>query len=790
MIDEEAVLAALRGEQEVAAVCAAAGVTPDEFVAARDASLRRRLPPVQARLRAAVRGPVEILRDRAGVPHIYAGATPDLYFGLGLAMAQDRLWQMDCLRRRALGRQAEVLGADYVRSDLIHRTVGIDQIAAAEVERTDEATRQIIEAFVAGINRHLEACRSALPIEFVILDYVPAPFTGRDVIAILRGMWWSLNGRLENLVVAEAARLLPSEAMRAAYLTPEAPEHRIVPPGSPFPPIGLPLSAPTAGLTGMGDATGSNNWAVAGRRTTSGQAILCSDPHQAFWLPASWYEYAVHGPDDDAAGAGHPGVPGLWWGANGAIAWGVTNNAASTRDLYIEETDPNDPGRYRDGDTWRGFTERTVEIPVRGQEPSRHTIRSTVRGPIMNPVLPAVAEEGDPPFSLRWVGHEHLDDVRAAVAVGRARDWSSFRAALRDWAVAVFNFVYADREGRVGYQCAGRVPLRGRVVRGFRHANNPADTWRGYIPFEAMPHLENPPRGYVASANQRVVPDDYPYPLHGAWAAGYRGIRIDQAIEGEAFFDRERAIALQNDVQSCRAERICPPLLRRLATSTAPAVRHLREVLAAWDYRYTRDSVAPTLFETVFQAWQERVASEYFPKRLVPLVRAQGGVAARLLEADDPPWFAGGTASALEETAQAAMTLLRSRFGDDPAGWRWGTVHQAHWRHVLSNAATAAAFDIGPAPVDGCGDTIRNTGTGPTPPYAAASGAEYRLVVDFAEPTRFWAVQNIGNSGQPGSPHYADQFAPWLAGDYHVVHLRREDVERDLEGTTIIEPGI
>ncbi len=207
MIDEEVLLAALRGRQAVAEVCGAAGITPAAFADARDAYLRRRLPPVEARLRAAVQGPVEILRDRAGVPHVYAGTTQDLYFGLGLAMAQDRLWQMDRLRRRALGRQAEILGPDYVKSDLMHRTVGIDQIAAAEVERTDEPTRRIVDAFVAGINRHIEVCGQDLPIEFALLDYAPEPFTARDVIAILRGMWWSLNGRLENLVAAEAARL-------------------------------------------------------------------------------------------------------------------------------------------------------------------------------------------------------------------------------------------------------------------------------------------------------------------------------------------------------------------------------------------------------------------------------------------------------------------------------------------------------------------------------------------------------------------------------------------------------
>jgi penicillin amidase len=574
--------------------------------------------------------------------------------------------------------------------------------------------------------------------------------------------------------------------LRAAYLEPESAENRILPPGSLYPAADPSIQAASEVLAGTSDGTGSNNWAVAGTHTASGQALLCGDPHQPFWLPSSWYEYALHGPQDDAAGAGHPGVPGLWWGLNGAIAWAITNNAASTRDLYREQLHPSDPDLYRDGDSWRRFLDHTVEIRVRDKPSVRHTQRATVRGPIVNHVVPALEAGSEPPLALRWVGQEHLDDIRAAVAIGRARDWPSFRDALRDWAVAVFNFVYADTSGRVGYQCAGRVPVRGRVVRGYRDAHEPADQWRGYIPFEALPHQLDPARGYVASANERVAPDDYPYPLYGSWGAGHRSERLRQALEGTPRLDRDHSIALQNDLKSCRAERLCPPLVRWLAESTDPDVAQLRVVLSAWDNRYTTDSAAPTLFETFMAVWQERVAQARFPEELVKLVSSQGGPAARLIEHGDLAWFDGDLRLELEAAAQAAMQHVRMRHGTDPAGWQWGAVHHAHWRHPLSTA-DREWLDVGPAPVDGGSDTLRNTGAG-QPAFAATSGAEYRMVVDFTQPDRFLAVQNIGNSGQPGSPHYADQFAAWLAGEYHVVALNRPDVERDLEGTTVLEP--
>ena len=711
-----------------------------------------------------VGGRVEILRDRAGVPHIYAGTTSDLYFGLGVATAQDRLWQIDRLRRRALGRQAEILGSDYVPSDIAHLTVGIDQIAGREVSALDEATHRMVTAYVAGINRQIELMGRDLPPEFGKLGYSPEPFSIRDVIAIARGIWWSLNGRIDRIVAAEAARLLP-EQFRGLYLTPEASENRVL-----------------QNAAGTDDATGSNNWALHGSRTPSGKAVLCGDPHQPFWVPSSWYEYALHGPEDNAAGAGHPGFPGMWWGSNGTIAWAITNNMASTRDLYAEQVDPQNPGCYRDGNAWRDFAERQVSIKVRGAQPRALTIRSTIRGPVVNALVPSLDAAGDPPLSLRWVGMEHMDDIRASVAVARAHDWASFRSALRDWAVAIFNFVYADSSGHVGYQMSGRIPIRGRIVPGFRDGNAAADQWQGYIPFDNMPHMFDPPSGYVASANQRIVPDDWKDPIYGAYSQGHRGVRLAQALGHRRTMDTAANIKLQNDVKNCRAERSCPHILRHLGSDDTAAL--FKRVLGDWDYDYSITSVAPTLFEAFMALWQHEVIGQHMPERLLDVTHQQTGLATSLLEDDSIKYFADGVAPHVAAVAQQTLAALRARLGSDEAGWQWGRIHQAHWKHPVQDTS----FDIGPSEVDGGSHTLRNTG-GEQPPHAASSGAEYRIVVDFASPDTFLAVQNIGNSGVPSSPHYRDQFEPWLRGEYHVVHLRRDGVEADCESKTVIDPG-
>nr|WP_277819089.1 penicillin acylase family protein [Pseudoroseomonas vastitatis] len=715
---------------------------------------------------AGVSGKVEIVRDDVGIPHIFASSSADLQFGLGFAMAEDRLWQIDRLRRRALGRQAEVMGQAYLATDIAHRTVGLPEIAGREAEAMDPITAPLVDAFVAGINRGIAVLE--LPPEFGILGYKPEPFTRVCVVAIARGLWWSLNGRIDRLAAAEAARFLP-ERLREDYLTPEGSDNLILP--SPA------FSPPHA--AGTDDATGSNNWAL-NPALTGGSAILAGDPHQPFWVPSSWYEFALHGPEDNAAGCGHPGVPGLLWGSNGTIAFCLTNNMASTRDLYAETVNPDDAAQYWDGEGWRAFEETTEVIYVKDAPDHSLTIRRTVRGPIVNALVPPLTEGGDPPLSLRWVGMEHIDDMRALVNLSRAKDWDAFRNTLRDWSVAVFNWIYADIHGNVGYQMAGRLPLRPRFAYGYRDATNPDDRWSGYIPFEQLPHSYNPPRGYVASANQRVIPPEQEPMIYGAYSQGHRGIRLDQIFTAPSTHNRAATIAVQNDVVNTRAQRLVPAILRLL-----PAEDPVARILGSWDFAYTLESAAPTVFETFMFLWQRAIVAAHMPARLRDLVVQQTGLGCAMLLEPERPFFPEGTGAVARDVAAKVLDTLCDRLGVDGAAWVWGKVHLAHWKHPLSNAERSATFDIGPAAVDGGSHTLRNTG-GELPPHNAASGAEYRIVVDFAEPDRFLAVQNIGNSGIPGHKHYSDQFVPWLRGDYHTMHLNREHIS--VQSVTVLVP--
>jgi penicillin G amidase len=382
MTEKESLISLMRGDSPPVKLDA-------KTRAAIERELRSRLPATNLTLKGGVSHPVEIVRDRLGIPHIFAEQSFDLFFGLGFAMGQDRLWQMDIRRRKGLGRLAEIFGEGSLPSDIEHRTIALDRLAEQDAASLDDATAEILHAFVNGVNQVIDQSCERLPIEFDLLGYAPEPWTVTCVLATARGFWWQLNGRLTSLVVGEAARRhLPAGPLLDAFMTPEFSEVTIVPShGGAKQPIGAGSDV---------SALGSNNWAAGKGRTRSGAGILGSDPHLPFGLPSTWYECRLLGPEDDLAGAACVGMPGLFFGTNWHIAWGITNNNTSLRDLYIEEVDPTDAGRYREGDEWKPFAQRTLEIPIKGRRPVTIMVQETSRGPVVNDLIPSVEAAGDP----------------------------------------------------------------------------------------------------------------------------------------------------------------------------------------------------------------------------------------------------------------------------------------------------------------------------------------------------------------------------------------------------------
>ncbi len=768
--------------RSIAEFCKDTGWTRTEFDDWWKAECRKRVPPMEGSTRiAGLRKSARITRDRWGVPHVFADNDRDLFFGFGYATAQDRLFQLDYLRRKARGTLAEVLGPEAVDSDVLYRTMGLAQIADAELPTLPADVQDLLAAYTAGINALMEATRQNLPIEFDLLNYEPSPWQSTDCLVIEGEFRWYLTVRFPVIAIPELAkRTLGAGPLYHAFLQGEVDEESMLLPGewgrlSSLPVPGRLESLPHGGGDNPG---GSNNWVLAGQRTTTGKPLVASDPHVPFHAVSIWHQVRLTGGSFDVAGVALAGMPAVMIGRNRRVAWGITNNICSLRDLYQEKTDPAHPNCFFYDGQWEPVRQRAEVIQVRGAAPVTKTIRASRNGPIVDEVMPAPTR-GTGPVSLRWVGFEPCGWLTAVIGTNRAATCAEFRAATKPWAVPTFNLVFADADGHIGHQCVGKIPIRHNWDRAYRPGWDPAHQWQGYIPFEALPHLIDPPRGFVVTANNRTAPDDYPYPLSGTWSGGYRAKRIREMLEARPKLSREDCQKMQLDVHSGRATLAIPAMLKVVGADADARVRQAVEALRKWDCVVRSDSAAAAIFNVFFTRWCLAVTSERFPKESAGFVAANvGGLALHLLQGDDLGWFQRQPREqAIRASFAATLDELTTKLGNDVAAWQWGKLHILLQRHFLSSRGDLGKLlDRSGLALGGDGNTV-NSST-PDPSYAAWLGATYRMISDFADPQLgMWSVEVAGVSGHPGSPHYDDQLAPWSEGKLHYVALATMNVD-------------
>ena len=778
-------------------ICETENWTRAQFDVRWKNELTQRTQIIEAAAGSSWRSGVSIERDKLGIPHIFARSNQDLWFGFGVAMAQDRLFQLDFLRRKGLGKLAEILGQDGWQFDLVARTVGLNRIAQAELQRLPEETRGLLDQFSQGINawmQHVEAC---LPIEFALLDYRPEPWSVVDCLAIESEFRWYLTGRFPVIAVPEhARRILGDGPLFQEFCLASADDEAIVPPEAYRDLLSPQVSGHVNGskleavgqATGDPEGTGSNNWVVAGRHCRTGLPLVASDPHIAFEAVSCWYEARLCGGDFNVAGMAYVGIPAIMFGRNEKIAWGATNNICSQRDLYQERTSPQHPNCFEYDGRWETARELTENIIVRGQSPIAKRIRFSRNGPVVNEILPKVGDEPHP-VTLKWLGAYQGGWLTALLAMDRANNVSEFREALRPWHVPTFNLVIADVHSRIAMQSAGRIPLRKKNERGFRKGWDPDDQWLGLIPFEHMPHAIDPDRGWMATANNRLAGNDYPYPLFGTWTSGYRGKRIRQMIETH-LADQARGTRpgfavddfrhMQHDTLSLRALECRDPLVSVLANSNDKDFRNSKtvsqaiEVLRQWDCRIEVDLVAPTIFNVFYTLWTRAAAGVRLKLDANDLVaRQMEAFAGRLLAEDRFGWFGENQRTDLIiQVFRQTLDNLTEQFGNDIAEWKWGRLHLMPLTHVLAiRGDLGQLLTHGNQPAKGDMMTVCNTGSSLT--WLATSGAGYRLIADLST-NKLYAVDAQSQSGNPGSSHYGDQFSDWESGRYHELSLDRK----------------
>ncbi|MBW8884007.1 MAG: penicillin acylase family protein [Planctomycetia bacterium] len=648
---------------------------------------------------------------------------------------------------------------------------------------------------------------SLLPIEFDLLDYRPEPWSPLDSLAIESEFRWYLTGRFPILVMPEMAkRILGEGPLYRDFILGEEDDEAIIPPeayrnlqrelgSDPWKGVAERPHEVVGQATNHPDATGSNNWVIAGKYCRSGQPMVASDPHIAFEAVSCWYEAHLSSAEFNVAGMTYVGMPAIMFGRNERVAWGMTNNICSQRDLYQEQVDAAHPNSFLFDGRWEAARELSETIRVKGGEPVTRTIRFSRNGPVVNEILP-LAEKQTGPVTLKWLGAYHGGWLTALLGIDRAKNVAEFREALRPWHVPTFNVVVADVEGNIAVQSAGRIPLRKTPERGYRSGSDPDQQWIGLVPFEAMPHAINPSRGWLATANNRLAASDYPYPLFGCWASGHRAARIRQMIEqrvarvpGVARPERawpgsEQGLThgafrdMQQDSVSLRAIACVPPLVAALSDSTDPQIKAAAALLKGWNGRVDSDLVAPTLFNVFFTFWSKAVSEARFEAATAELLSRQAeGIASRLLADDPHGWFpAGQRVATIQRVFAQALAFLKDRLGSDMASWQWNRLHKMPLKHVLAGRGELGQLlSHGDVPVKGDMTTVCNTGCDPN--WLATTGAGYRLIADLSTSV-LMAVDGQSQSGNPGTPHYSDQLQPWLSGEYHPLPLNRADVSK------------
>jgi len=750
-----------------------------------------------------------VYRDQLGVPHIYAENEEDLAFAVGYVHAQDRLWQMELSRRVGEGRLSELFGNFTLNLDRMFRTIGFRRLAQQLAANVHPDTRRILSAYARGVNALTDHKRGKLPVEFDVLGITPEPWEIEHSLMIVRLQawdlalsWWvdlTLGDLINKLGEEKAAEVFPSYPDDAPFILPRAAGKLYA-----YQPTSLrALDQAYRRFLGIeGSGIGSNSWVVTGEKSITDKPILANDPHLALPAPSRWYVIHLSSPDLDVAGVSIPGLPGVVIGRNKHIAWGLTNGMIDDADFYIEQTDSLHPDKYFLNGTWNELSVSEEEIFVRGGKTDTIRIRRTHRGPIVSDIhsfplfeynVYKTGLEKNHPLSFRWTGFEMSDEVRAVRLVNRAKNWEEFLQGLREFTVPTQNFIYADDKGNIGYQLAGRVPMRSRET---AIAPGPGWTtssdWKGFIPFEKLPRMFNPPTQQIATANNRIVDRSYPYYLSDLWESPSRISRIEELLRGREKLSVEDFQAMQSDVVSPHARELVPLILHAFSSvqTMENEMRVALTYLRNWNYSLQKEDVAAAIFNVFFvkllhNIYVDEMGEELFNNYLL-LANIPYRVTGKLLQDGNSTWF-DDTRTEERETRDdiirrsfaEAIHELKIELGKEPKTWQWGRLHQVTFEHLFGRIpGMKKVFSVGPFPTGGASSTINNGHYNLTRPFKQLVGASMRQIVDMSNPNSFLIVITTGQSGQPLHKHYNDQAPLWLNGDYHRLLLQQSEIER------------
>jgi penicillin G amidase len=707
----------------------------------------RPLPKTSGGIVAPISAPAAVARDALGVPHISAAGWEDAIFLQGYVTAQDRLWQMDALRRLAAGELSEVLGPSTLELDREARRLRLRRVAEQHLRALAGEDRAVFAAYARGVNYFMETQRGKLPLEFTLLRYDPRPWTITDSILCGLQMYRELTNSWRD-ELRKAAMLSGGDAAKVNLLFPARA-------GAEFQP-------------------GSNAWVLSGKLTATGKPILANDPHLDWSLPAAWYQVHLKAPGLNVTGVSLPGLPAVIVGHNARIAWGATNLGFDVQDLYTEKIDPQN-GRY----LFRGKVEQARSeaefIRVKNARPVEFRQWVTRHGPVM------ISENGHY-FALRWSAAEPDGFAFPFFDMNRAGNWSEFTAALARYPGPSQNFVYADVDGNIGYQAAGHLPIRKDY-----NGDLPADgssgdfEWAGFIPFEQLPAAYNPPRGWIVTANQNPFPENYPYRVNGQFGPPYRSLEIRDWLISRGAWKPRDMLAVQKDVYSSFASHLAHKIIAAYDSAfdhgkpSKPELREAVTLLRSWNGQMEKQTPAPLLIILTYQQLEKRALksawsgpADVYQSMLAPaaiqnIIDSNGGL------------FFRNTNQALLDALAAGIEEGRGTQGSNLARWDYGRYNLLTIKHPVGSQLPLAGayFNIGPVEMSGSSTSIKQT--------SSKLGPSMRFVADLGDWDGSLNNIDIGQSGQILSRHYKDQWDAYYVGRSFAMQFDKVEAEDTLE---------
>jgi penicillin amidase len=746
---------------------------------------------------------VTVYRDERGMPHIYASNEHDLYMSVGYVMSQERLWQMDLIRRATTGRLSEILGESMIQTDLFLRSLNMPAKSIVVIKNEDPAVIDCLKAFTDGVNCFITASGANLPPEFRILGYKPDPWKLEDIANIIGYMGWDLaasnlsadlfNYRLfSKLGYNKGSSLIPDFKAVSSYAFPDFRlSDTALKSAQDF--ISSLDKLKTLGIVSF---SGSNNWAVSGSKTETGKPVFSNDMHLGLSSPGIWIEMHQVIPGKlNVTGVLVPGEPFIVAGHNEKIAWGMTNLMVDDIDLFMEKINPDNHIQYYYNNEWKDLKIRKEIIKIKGGKSDTLSLEFTHRGPIISDFR-GIDEAS---LSMRWSGNDMSDEIKGVYLFNRASNWEEFRSAVSQFRSVSQNFAYADIEGNIGLNTGGGIPIRKGYGSMIRSGETDEYDWKGFVPFSQMPTSYNPPAGFISSANNKTVSDEYPYYISFRFFPPYRIGRIRQMLGEKEKFGMDDFKRMITDQHSSYAALLTPRILKvseRQSGMTSLEASSLK-LLKEWDYDMNKDLVAPTLFEYFRISLSKNLLADELGSLFLQLPSSINDYYIyKILVTGADEWVDNvktPVTETLDDIIQKSFTdcikALSEAYGTDMDKWKWGSIHKITIEHPLSKVKildrifglNSKEYGIG-----GSNHTVCPFGY--LEDFKVDYGASERHIFNTADWDESYSIIPTGISGVPGSEFYLSQTSSYLEGKFYKDHFSESAVKTAAKYTLVLKP--